>query len=104
MSKCDSCTERESVYNAAPVPFVVHENMRAQMSAANQRLLRVVVFLIAMLFLTNLGWIYYETQFSVEERHTEIEQDTGGGGSNYVIGGDFHGEAKDQNHDQKTDP
>ena len=104
MKKCDTCPQRESVYNAAPVPFVVHENLRAQMTAANRRLIRVIVLLIILLVVTNLGWIYYESQFTVEETHTEIEQDTDGGGDNYVIGGDFNGEAKNKDDDQDADP
>ena len=35
-----------NVFNADPVPFVVHENMRAQMDTVNLRLVRVVVQLI----------------------------------------------------------
>lgn len=47
-----------SVYDAAPVPYVVHENMRAQMDAANMRLVRVVVYLVALLIGTNLCWAF----------------------------------------------
>lgn len=74
------------------------------MTAANRRLIRVIVLLIILLVVTNLGWIYYESQFVVEETHTEIEQDTDGGGDNYVIGGDFNGEAKNKDDDQDADP
>ena len=47
-----------SVYNADPVPFVVHENMRAQMDTANLRLARLVVFLVVLLIGTNLFWAF----------------------------------------------
>lgn len=30
-------TQNGNVFNADPVPFVVHENMRAQMDATNMR-------------------------------------------------------------------
>lgn len=37
MNDCLNCVKDGNVYNADPVPFVVHENMRAQMDAANLR-------------------------------------------------------------------
>ena len=47
-----------NVFNADPVPFVVHENMRAQMDTANLRLARLVVFLVVLLIGTNLFWAF----------------------------------------------
>ena len=51
---CSTCTQKSSVYNADPVPFVVHENMRAQHSVENLRLLRIIVFLIIVIVSENL--------------------------------------------------
>ena len=76
---CASCTQKGSVFNAAPVPFVVHENMRAQMETANRRLVGVIILLILLFVTSNLGWLLHESQFSAEERQTEIEQNTDGG-------------------------
>ena len=56
MSDCQNCAKDSNVYNAAPVPFVVHENMRAQLDATNLRLVRIIVFLIVLLVSTNLCW------------------------------------------------
>lgn len=47
-----------NVFNADPVPFVVHENMRAQMDTVNLRLVRLVVFLVVLLIGTNLFWAF----------------------------------------------
>jgi len=106
MSKdCESCPKNGSVFNAPPVPFIVHENMRAQMETANRRLVRVVVLLIVLLVASNFGWLLYESQFTVEESHVEIEQDTDGGGDNFVVGGNMtYGQAESQDNNQEADP
>ena len=99
MIDCSKC-EKGGVYNAT-VPFIVHENLRAQMSAINARLIRVIVLLIVLLVCSNVAWLYYESQFETETTHMEIEQDTDGGGNNYVVGGDFNGEAKGQSENKE---
>ena len=101
MTKCETCKK-----GAEPVPYIVHESAMARQERTIRRLW---ILLLAMLFLlvgTNGLWIYYESQWQViQTTSTEIEQDTDGGGNNYVIGGDFNGEAKDkENDDQKPDP
>ena len=84
MMDCKNCT-KASVYNADPVPFVVHENMRAQMDSANRRLMRVIVLLIVLLFVSNGLWFYYESGFSEEEVTVRQINDTG---YNNYIGND----------------
>ena len=58
MSDHQNCAKNGNVYTADPVPFVANENMRAQMDAANIRLVRVIVFLIVLLFGSNLFWAF----------------------------------------------
>lgn len=55
MKDCANCS-KTGVYNADPVPYVVHENMRAQLDVANRRLVRVIALLIVMLVGTNVFW------------------------------------------------
>lgn len=51
----------------------------------------LVILLAVLLVGTNIAWIVYEAQFE-DVVSTEIEQDTGdGGGTNYIVGGDFNG-------------
>lgn len=88
---CTNCTK--NVYTTA-VPLVVLENTRAQMDLHAKRLIRVIVLLIVLLVGSNVAWLWYESQFADEVVRTEIEQDTDGGGNNYVVGGDFNGEAE----------
>lgn len=82
----------------------VYDLLAALAERTIKRLWIIIIMLVVLLFGTNAAWIYYESQFSVEETHTEIEQDTDGGGNNYVVGGDFNGEAKDQNNETETNP
>jgi len=100
MSNCESCGKRPP----EPVPYVVHESDMARLERTIKRLWILLLVLIALLAGSNAAWIYYESQFSVETTSTEIEQDTDGGGNNYVVGGDFNGETKGQDHDKETNP
>lgn len=96
MMDCTNCNRQ---VDYPPVPFVVHENLRAQMDLHARRLVRVIVLLIVLLVGSNALWLWHEGQYAVERTITEIEQDTDGGGNNYVVGGNFNGEAEDQEND-----
>lgn len=75
-----------------------HEGDMARMERANKRLWIVIIILIVALIGSNAAWIIYESQFEViEETQIDAEQETEEG-SNYVIGGDFNGEAKGENN------
>ena len=96
MMDCTNCNRQ---VDYPPVPFVVHENLRAQMDLHARRLVRVIVLLIVLLVGSNALWLWHDSQYAVERTITEIEQDTDGGGNNYVVGGNFNGEAEDQAND-----
>lgn len=96
MMDCTNCNRQ---VDYPPVPFVVHENLRAQMDLHARRLVRVIVLLIVLLVGSNALWLWHESMYAVERTITEIEQDTDGGGNNYVVGGNFNGEAEDQAND-----
>ena len=57
----------------------------------------VIIVLIVALVASNLGWVVYESQFEALETDTEIQQETSDGGNNYIVGGDYNGEADNQN-------
>lgn len=96
MMDCTNCNRQ---VDYPPVPFVVHENLRAQMDLHARRLVRVIVLLIVLLVGSNALWLWHDSQYAIERTITEIEQDTDGGGSNYVVGGNYNGEAEDQEND-----
>lgn len=97
MSNCESCGKRPP----EPVPYVVHESDMARLECTIKRLWILLLVLIALLAGSNAAWIYYESQWQTEVS-TEIEQDTDGGGNNYVVGGDFNGETKGKDYQEKN--
>ena len=96
MMDCTNCNRQ---VDYPPVPIVVHENLRAQMDLHARRLVRVIALLIVLLVASNGAWLWYESQMDEEVTTTDIEQDTDNGGNNYIAGGNFNGEAEDQDND-----
>ena len=90
MMDCTNCTKQVEY---PPVPFVVHENMRAQMDLNSHRLIRVIVLLIILLVATNCAWLWHESQYET----VRIEQENDRGINNF-IGNDgdiYNGQAND---------
>lgn len=88
---CETCKERNE--QAKPVPFQSHQADMARLDRANRRLWILLIILLAMLLLTNAGWIWYESQWVDESVVQEV--DTGEGDA-FVAGiGDItYGEGK----------
>lgn len=86
------------------VPYIVFEGSMARMERVTKRLWIVVIILIALLFGTNAGWIWYESQFVSESVSVEQEVDTGEGDA-FVSGtGDIrYGEGSAESYNDKTD-
>lgn len=79
MMDCKNCS-KASVYNADPVPFVAHENMRAQMDSANRRLIRLLTLTI-ILFVASVAYnIYMRTEYET----IHIKQDNERGVNNFI--------------------
>ena len=89
MLDCNTCKERQK--QAEPVTFLAFESMKATLERTIRRLWILAIILIFLLFGTNAAWIYYESQWEVYSTTVEAEQETDGGGSNYVVGGDVYG-------------
>lgn len=77
MMDCTNCN-RQVEY--PPVPFVVHENMRAQMDLTIRRLIRVLVLLIVLLVGSNMAWLLYEEQFET----VRVQQENDRGVNNFI--------------------
>lgn len=56
MMDCTNCNRQ---VDYPPVPFVVHENLRAQMDLHARRLVRVIVLLIVLLVGSNALWLWH---------------------------------------------
>lgn len=84
------------------IPYVVHEGEVARLERTIKRLFILCVLLIIVAVGTNIYWIRYEAQWEDEVITQEIQQDSGEGGTNTysgkIIGGDYNGEADDQDN------
>lgn len=81
-----------------PVPFRVHENMRAQMESANRRLWIALILCICLLVVTNGLWVYYESQFT----DIEITQENEDGYNNFIGNdGDINNYGKADSEDSR---
>lgn len=70
------------------------DSQGARLERSNKRLFVLSVVLIIVLFVSNGLWLYHESQF-VDE--IQIEQQSDGDSSNYIIGGNYGGQANDNN-------
>lgn len=84
--------------NKMMIPFVVHEADMERLERTNKRLWILSILLVFLLVGTNIGWIWYESQFEevVETTTQEVDQDVEtGDGDTTVIGiGDIYGEGE----------
>ena len=82
------------------IPYFSHEGDMARMERANKRLfillLIIPTILIIALVGTNAAWISYENSFE-DKVEIEAEQETSEG-SNYIVGGDFNGQAESKDN------
>ena len=69
--------------NAAMIPYYVHEGEMVRMERLNKRWFVAFLVVIIMLFVTNAGWIIYESQFET----VDIDQQVDTGESPAVVSG-----------------
>lgn len=85
--------DRESV----SIPYFIHEGEMYRLERANKRWFISFLIVLAMLFLTNAGWIAYESQY--ETYRIEQDVDTGTGDAAVAGIGDVnYGESKTADH------
>lgn len=96
MADCNDCKEKQR--QAEPIPYVAFESMKATMERTTKRMWVLLIILAALLVASNIGWIIYESQFETVTETTimqEVQQEAETG-SNRFIGGDYYGEANNQ--------
>ena len=76
MADCESCKSKNP--QAKDVPYIVHEAELARAERSFKRLWAAIILLIALLFGSNAGWLYYESQFEETATTIEAEADDGG--------------------------
>ena len=75
----------------------IHDAYIARGERTEKRLWIIVLILIALLVVTNVAWVYYESQFE-EIVTTTIEAEQDGEGVNIVSGGDALNVPENQNN------
>ena len=76
MADCESCKSKNP--QAKDVPYIVHEASMARSERSVKRLWAAIILLIVLLFGSNAGWLYYESQFEETATTIEAEADDGG--------------------------
>ena len=76
MADCESCKSKNQ--QAEDVPYIVHEAELARAERSFKRLWAAIILLIVLLFGSNAGWLYYESQFEETATTIEAEADDGG--------------------------
>ena len=76
---CDNCVSVDT--QKVNVPYVVHEATVARQERHIKRLWVALIVAVAMLFVSNIGWLIYESQFVT----VSYEQD-GDGLNNVNVG------------------
>lgn len=93
---CNGCGTSESL---AVMPLAQHEKDQNRLMKIIKWLVAVIALLIVLLVGSNVGWLIYQSQFEVvEETYQDVIQDAENG-ENHFIGGDFVGEADNQNEE-----
>ena len=68
---------------AVSIPYYVHEGEMTRMDRINKRWFAAFMIVLVMLFVTNIGWIIYESQFE----EVTVTQDVQTGEGAAVVSG-----------------
>lgn len=99
MSRLKRCSKGDEMQ----IDYIVHESQMARMERIVKRLWILVIILIALLFGTNAGWLYYESQFTDEVITQDVLQEVSGENSrNYFNGGDYYGGTTESTDNNET--
>lgn len=79
---CNNCEDKRT----EPVSYIAFESMKATMERTVKRLWIIVLVLIVLLFGTNAAWIYFESQWQIEDSAEVSQKVNTGDGSAYVAG------------------
>ena len=66
------------------------EMQGARLERTNKRYFVLIIILVVALISSNLGWLYYESQFVDEKTVIEADQEADNLSKNVIIGGDYN--------------
>ncbi len=97
MANCETCKGKDA-HAPESVPYIVHESSMARMERQIKRLWIALIVCLSVIVATNVGWIYYESQFETYE----YTQD--GEGTNIIgDGNDVNNGAEIADQEEKTE-
>lgn len=76
MADCGNCKVKSA--QAEDVPYIAYEAALTKAEFSFKRLWAAIILLIVLLFGSNAGWLYYESQFKETTTTIEAEADDGG--------------------------
>ena len=76
MADCGNCKVKSA--QAEDVPYIAYEAALTKAEFSFKRLWAAIILLIVLLFGSNAGWLYYESQFKETTTTIEVEADDGG--------------------------
>ena len=81
---CETCKEKRKVIAQTPkdVPYIVHECAVARLERVIKRMWVLVLALIIILCVSNVAWIWWESQYQTIE--AAITQENVDGYKNYI--------------------
>ena len=80
MANCESCKKVQHAPES--VPYIVHESSMARMERQIKRLWIALIIAVCLLFVSNAGWLIYESQLETLEYSYDYQQD--GQGTNII--------------------
>lgn len=87
------------------IPYIAHESEMARLERVIKRMFILIIILILLLFGTNAGWLWYESQFEDVETKVTQELDSGEGGDAIINDGvHINGEGETNGNDQEKGP
>ena len=97
MANCETCKGKDT-HAPESVPYIVHESSMARMERQIKRLWIALIVCIALIFVSNAGWLIYESQF---ETLTYEQDGEGINNVNYGEQGDLNNGAESEDQAQE---
>ena len=71
------------------IPYIAYESMLAKEDTQQRRMVYIIIFLIALLVVTNVIWLVAWNQYDYVDVETEISAEQSGGNVNIVGAGNI---------------
>jgi hypothetical protein len=94
MANCETCKAKQ---NPVSIPYVAHEKAMQRAERHTRRLWIALIVAVALIFASNVAWLWYESQF---ETITYQQEGEGINNVNYGEQGDLNNGAESENQAQ----